>query len=179
MEQNLIRTNMWNIAARYGLVLGVIASIYSLSTTLMADLENSAMLVRLITGILWTAKLVGCIWLMRYAMVSYVKSSDKISNADTFKLGVTTAVLSALVFAAFTFANISYISADLFDLQMEQAMTQMAPMMDSNSRAMVDTVLQNMPQISFFSNLIYCSIYGIVLAAVLSRNIPSKDPFSE
>ena len=177
MEQNLIRTNMWNIAARYGLVLGVIASIYSLSTTLMADLENSAMLVRLITGILWTAKLVGCIWLMRYAMVSYVKSSDKISN--TFKLGVTTAVLSALVFAAFTFANISYISADLFDLQMEQAMTQIAPMMDSNSRAMVDTVLQNMPQISFFSNLIYCSMYGIVLAAILSRNIPSKDPFSE
>ena len=179
MEQNLIRANMWNIAARYGLVLGAIASIYTLSTTMMADLEISATLVKLITCILWTAKLVGCIWLMRYAMVSYVKSSDKISNADTFKLGVTTAVLSALVFAAFTFANISYISADLFDLQMEQAMTQIAPMMDSNSRAIVDTVLQNMPQISFFSNLIYCSMYGIVLAAILSRNIPSKDPFSE
>ena len=179
MEQNLVRANMWNIAARYGLVLGVIASIYTLSTTMMADLEISATLVKLITCILWTAKLVGCIWLMRHAMVSYAKTCDEISNRDIFKLGVTASVLSALVFAAFSFANISYISADLFDLQMEQAMTQMAPMMDSNSLSMVDCYLENLPTITFISNLVYCFIFGTILSAILSRNIPSVDPFAD
>ena len=35
-----------------------------------------------------------------------------------------------------------------------------------------------MPQVMFFSNLVYCFLYGTVLSAVLSRNIPPRDPFA-
>ena len=31
---------------------------------------------------------------------------------------------------------------------------------------------------AFFSNLIYCTIYGTVLSAILSRNIPPRNPFA-
>jgi hypothetical protein len=57
-------------------------------------------------------------------------------------------------------------------------MQQMAPMMDSNTLAQTEKMLDNMSSITFFSNLIYCSIYGILLSGILSRMIPSKDPFA-
>ena len=179
MEQDPIRTNLWNIAARYGLALGLISSLYSLVTTLMTEAGISPLLVSLFTGILWVVKLIGCIWLMKHAMRSYAKTSKVISNKDTLRLGVVTAALSAVVFAAFSFASISYLFADFYEMQMQQVLSQMTPMMDSNSHGMVDKVLQRMPQISFFSNMIYCTAYGTVLSAILSRNIPSDNPFTE
>jgi hypothetical protein len=58
-------------------------------------------------------------------------------------------------------------------------MQQMAPMMDSNTLNAVDSFMENLPQLTFFSNLIYCFLFGTVLTAILSRNIPSKDPFAD
>jgi hypothetical protein len=89
------------------------------------------------------------------------------------------ALLSAIVYAAVSFANVAFISADMFAQEIDAVMQQMAPMMDSNSISLMDTMMEKMPQITFFSNLIYCFIYGTILSAILSRNIPSKDPFAD
>ena len=43
----------------------------------------------------------------------------------------------------------------------------------------MDTYMENLPQITFISNLIYCFLYGMILSFILSRNIPSKDPFAD
>ena len=92
---------------------------------------------------------------------------------------MATAFLSALVYAAASFANMAYISADFFTEQYQVLMQQMMPMMDSNSKDVLEKMLGNMPQITFFSNLIYCFMFGTVVSAVLSRNIPSRDPFAD
>ena len=62
---------------------------------------------------------------------------------------------------------------------MDTVMQAYAQFMDSNSLSQMDKMLAKMPQITFFSNLIYCFIYGTVLSAILSRNIPSRDPFAD
>ena len=100
-------------------------------------------------------------------------------NSHTFKLGMAIALLSAIVYAAVSFANVAFISADMFTEQMNALMQQMAPMMDSNTMSQMDKTMQNLPQLTFFSNLIYCSIYGTLLSAILSRNIPDRNPFSD
>jgi hypothetical protein len=88
------------------------------------------------------------------------------------------AFLSALVYSAFTLADVLVISPDFYANQIDQVMQAYAPMMDSNTLAEMDTMTGRFPQLTFFSNLIYCFIYGTILAAILSRNIPSKDPFA-
>ena len=50
--------------------------------------------------------------------------------------------------------------------------------MDSNTINALDKVEAIMPQMIFFSNLIYCFLYGTVLSAILSRNIPPRNPFA-
>ena len=51
------------------------------------------------------------------------------------------------------------------------------PMMDSNAMSMMEDMIPRMPTISFFINLIWCWLFGTVLAAIFSRNVSSKNPF--
>lgn len=89
------------------------------------------------------------------------------------------ALLSALVYSAFSFANVAFLYPDLFTEQMDTVMQQMAPMLDSNTAAEMDRTMQNLPQITFFSNLIYCFLFGTIVSFALSRSIPSRDPFAD
>jgi hypothetical protein len=111
-------------------------------------------------------------------MRKLVSEYPEADNSATFRFGALTGVLSALIYAAVSFANYEFISPDLISSQMDATMQQLAPMMDSNTMAQTEKMLDNISSITFFSNLIYCSIYGIILSAILSRMIPSKDPFA-
>ena len=178
MEQNVIQKNMWNTAARAGLILGLVSTVYIIVNSWTGRAEIPAFLSILINGAVWCLKFGGCIWLMRFFMKKFVSENPEADNSRTFRLGVAMAILSALVFAAYTLAGVAFISTDHYTEQMEAVMQQMGPMLDSNSLAQVDSVMQNLPKIAFFSNLIYCILYGTVLSAIHSRNIPSKDPFA-
>ena len=112
-------------------------------------------------------------------MKTLAANDSQVSNKDTFRLGALSSILSALVFAAFSFANVAFISRDLFTEQMDAAMQQIAPMLDSNSLSLIENIMQNLPQLTFFGNLIYCFIYGVALSLILSRSIPSRNPFAD
>ena len=179
MEQNQLRKNLWNGAAKAGLVLGGVSSVYLFASQFMTNLELSGFLSGLLSMLLWVAKFGGCIWLMMFFMKKFAAENEDVQNSTTFRFGMLAAFLSALVYSAVSFANVAFISADMFTEQMNALMQQMAPMMDSNTMSQMDKTMQNLPQLTFFSNLIYCSIFGTLLSAILSRNIPSRNPFSD
>ena len=174
-----IKKSMWNIAGKAGLVLGTISAAYMFLTILFEKTDISAFIASLITFVLWGAKFAGCIWVMRTAMKSFAATDESISNQDTFKMGMVTALLSAFVFASISYVNVAFISADMYTEQMDALMQQMASMMDSNTMGVMDKYMQSLPEITFISNLIYCFLYGTVLSAILSRSIPSRDPFAD
>ena len=179
MEENKDRRAFWNLAGTAGLALGLTSTAFMFASQWLTAVEMPSFLSSIVSFIMWTAKFVGCIWLMRFFMQKFVSENPKADNTMTFRLGTAAALLSALVLAAASFANIAFISADMFAEQMEQSMQAMAPYMDSNSMEMMDNMMERMPQISFFSNLFYCFIYGTILSYILSRNIPSKNPFAD
>ena len=178
MEQ-LSKGTMWNTAGKAGLALAAASTAYLLANQFMSQAEIPAFLNSILGFVLWAAKFVGCIWIMKFFMKKYVSKNRVTGNGSTFRLGVMMALLSAILYSGAAFANVAFISADLFDEQMAAMMQQMAPMMDSNTMSMMDTYMENLPQITFVSNFIYCFIFGTVLSYILSRNIPSKDPFAE
>ena len=179
MEQNQLRKNLWNGAAKAGLVLGGVSSVYLFASQFMTNLELPGFLSGLLSMLLWVAKFGGCIWLMMFFMKKFAAENEDVQNSTTFRFGMLAAFLSALVYSAVSFANVAFISADMFTEQMNALMQQMAPMMDSNTMSQMDKTMQNLPQLTFFSNLIYSSIFGTLLSAILSRNIPSRNPFSD
>lgn len=178
MEQNVIQKNMWNTAGKAGLVLGLISTAYMFITKWTGQAEMSAFLVMILNGLLWCLKFGGCIWVMMFFMKKYCAENPDADNKRTRRLGSMMALLSALVYSAFCLADVTFISPDFYTDQIDQAMQTAAPMLDSNSLAEVEGMMNKLPQITFFSNLIYCFVYGSLLAAILSRYIPSKDPFA-
>ena len=170
---------MWNTAGKAGLVLGLYTTVFLFISQMLGQAEIPAFLSTILSLLLWAAKFVGCIGLMVFFMKKFATENDGITNSNTFRMGVTTAFLSALVYSAFAFANVAFISPELFEGQMNEVMQQLAPMMDSNTMNVFEKYLENLPQITFFSNLIYCFLYGTVLSFILSRNIPKNDPFAD
>lgn len=163
---------MWEEASKAGLALGLVSTAYLFITTFLAGAEMSAFLNMALSFLLWAVKFAGCIWLMLKFMRRFAARNAEADNSSTFRFGVITALLSAVIYAAASFANIAYISADMYA-------EQMAPMMDSNTMEQMDDMLGIMPQLTFFSNLIYCFFYGTILSFILSRNIPDRNPFAE
>jgi hypothetical protein len=176
MEQNITRKDMWNTAATAGLVLGAVSAAYMFVTQLMAG--TSGFMMTILGFLLWAAKFGGCIWLMAFFMKKHAAAHPEVDNKETFRLGMITALLSALVYSAAAFANIAFISGDAIAEQVNLTMQQMGSMMDSNSMSLMETYMEKLPQITFFSNLLYCFVFGTVLSYILSRNIPSRDPFA-
>ncbi len=179
MEQNVIQKNMWNTAGKAGLFLGLVSTAFLFISQSLGQIEIPALLNSILSFVLWAAKFAGCIWIMKFFMKKFASENTSVTNSSTFRLGTAMALLSALVYSAFAFANVAFISPELFEGQMDAVMQQMAPMMDSNTQSVMETYLENLPQITFISNLIYCFLYGMILSFILSRNIPSKDPFAE
>ena len=178
MEQNVIQKNMWNTAGKGGLVLGGISTAYLFITQGIGQAELPKFLTSILTIILWIVKFGGCIWFMMYFMKKFAAENPDVDNNNTFRFGIATAFLSALVYSAFSFANVAFLFPDMFTEQMDMLMQQMAPMLDSNSISQMEKTMQNLPQLTFISNLIYCFIYGTIISFALSRSIPSKNPFA-
>lgn len=169
---------IWNTAGIAGLALGAVSTACMFAGQFLSTLQLSQGATTLYGLLLWIVETGTCIWLMSFFMKKMVKENEGVTNSQTFKMGMATAVLSGLLFSAVTFANIAYISADYYTENVYTVIEQMSSALDSNSIAAVDKVIDYLPQISFFSTLIQCVIFGIIVAAILSRTIPSKDPFA-
>ena len=179
MEQKALRKTLWEEAGKAGLVLGAVSAAYLFLTQFLGGAKLPALVTMLVSTILWAAKFGGCIWLMMYYMKKFASQNPSVENNTVYKFGMAVSVLSALVYAAASFANTAFISADMIAENMNILMEQMAPMMDSNSADQMEDLMAKLPQITFFSNLFYCIIYGSAVSFILSRNIPNKNPFAD
>ncbi len=177
MEQNALRRQMWEDAGKAGLILGLVSTAYLFLNQFLSGIQMPSVATAIISMILWAVKFGACIWLMMHFMKRLTRQNSEADNSTTFRFGIMTAILSALVYSAASFANIAFISGDAIVEQTNLMIQQMAPMMDSNSMTQVDQMMEKLPQITFFSNLIYCFFFGTILSFILSRNIPSRNPF--
>lgn len=179
MKEKTIAKDMWESAGYAGLALGLVSAAYMFINNALSTSDMSGGLATLIVMLAWMAKFAGCIILMKYFMKKFSASHPEATNKDTFKMGVKTSLLSALLFSAIQFADMVYISADTYKQQFETAMQTLGPQMDANTLKFMKDYFEMMPEFSFFGNLIYCFLFGTVVSSIISRNIPSKDPFAD
>ena len=171
---------MWNAAGTAGLVLGSISTIYLFASQLIAgNLAPASFWQSALAIILWFVKLISCIWFLYFFMKRYAQANEGIDQKSIFRMGRATALLSALMFSAIYLANMLYISADFYEQVFQTAINQMTPTLDSNAMNAMEKVMGMLPQITFSYYLIYCFIFGTVLAAILSRYISSKEQLTD
>ncbi|MGM9741871.1 MAG: DUF4199 domain-containing protein [Candidatus Cryptobacteroides sp.] len=176
---------LWNEGSKYGLYLGAATGIFiflnMITTSMSGGSAGLKMLAVALNAGLWLLKFIGCLWLMRFFMLRFVMDHPSAGNRHTFRLGVIIALTSALVYSGINLLNICVISPDNIKEAVDtlmQTYTSIGAFSDSEMIA-VEKMLGWYPQIAFFSNFIYCFIYGTVVSLIFSGSIPPKDIFAE
>lgn len=181
MEKQYDKKNILNEGAIAGLVFGLISIFYMVITAYTGKLGSGkpaiAALISVLNVILWAVKFFGCIFLMRALMKKYVSVYPEAGNTETFRYGVVTALFSAVLYSGAYLAYVLFIDPEVLTAAMDTVMESYSSMLDSNSMTEIESMKGSLPQITFFTNLFYCFIYGTILSAILSRNIPSRNPF--
>lgn len=162
------KKSLWNEAAIAGLILGAISSAY---------MYLSGIAGTVVTLLMGLVKFVGCIYLMYFFMKKFSAGNPDAGHSEVFRFGSLVALLSALLYAAFSLAYLLYINPDSLSEALDKAMETYESILDSNSLEQLESLVPKMPTISFFTNLFYCWIFGTILSAIFSRNIPSDNPF--
>jgi len=173
--------SFWNLSAKAGFTLGGISILYlaftALGTAIGSESAAVSVIFSVLNFILWTAKLFVCFFLLRGFMRLY--SSQKAdSSASVFKFGMSVAALSALVYSAAYLAYVLFVAPDTFSQVMDALLS--SPLYDSNTKAAMSELTPKLPAISFFSNFVWCFLYGTILSAFISRSIgggSSSNPF--
>ena len=182
MAESYSRKDFWDGAGKAGLVLGLVPIVYMLIEQLL--LQDAAEKLgtapaTLVTFLLWTAKFVGCILLMRWFMRRFANTHDGVTRRDASRYGSAIALTSALIYSAFVLAWSKFIDPEMFTRAFEQAAEQYSAYMDSNTMEMMEEMQGQMPVIAFFSNFIWCFLYGSILSSILSSRIGRDvDPFA-
>ncbi len=178
MGKNVSRGVMWNDAAKVGIVLGIVPVAYLLLTQLVGrGLGSHAFLAGAVNFLLWLVKFLACIWLMMLYMKKFARER-RADNSETFRFGCIVAGCSALIVAAFSLANVLLINPDAVSSQFNAVFENYSSSLDSNTQEVLVRIQGMMPQLTFFSNLIYCFLFGVILSYILSRNIPPRNPFA-
>ena len=177
-----INNSNWEEAGRAGLVLGCISTAYMLAewstTSLFGQSGAFAMIAAgVINIILWAVKFGACLYLMRLFMLRYSAGHPEEGNGEVFRFGARVALLSAIIYSAAYLAYVLFLAPDIFEKTI--GMLRDNPMMDAASIGQIEEMLPKMPTMSFFVTFGYCWLFGTVLSAKYSRNIPSSNPFED
>lgn len=175
MAQDINFKSLWTAAAIPGVVLAAISTAYLLANTYitMAAFPGSSALVFFLD----LAKIVACIWLMRLYMKRFSTDFSDASASDLRHLGTLIAVLSALIFATASMAFYKY-NPEIVGEAIDTVLGMYQDKLDSNSMNALDKMMENLPQLIFFSQFIYCTFYGWVLSAILAGRIIPSNPFA-
>lgn len=175
---------VWNDAMRGGLVLGGVSIVYMICNLLLTEAAGaSSAAVSVIASVgsvlLWVFKFLLCLQLFKRFMQRFASSHEEVTNRDTFRYGVVVALLSALVYSAFYLAWVTLIQPDALAESLDLAREAYASIMTADQLESFEEMLPKLPGMTFFLNFIYCFLFGTVLSSIYSRNIPSRNPFSE
>ena len=171
------KKTLWNNAGRAGLVLGGVSIAYLLLTWVLTMVHLPGFVSGLVNALLWIGKFSACLYLMYFFMKRFRDRHSGTDRGELFKFGVIIAVCSALLYSAFYLAYVQFIVPDLFSESLAQVMESYSSMLDSSAMSSLQQMEGKMPQIGFFGNLIYCCLFGSILAAIYSGSLCKDNPF--
>ena len=172
MNEKINNSLLWNAAGKTGLVFGLFSGACLTLKQLLAIHWDSVTGVAIAGIVLWAVEFFGCIWMMAFFMKKLCRDYAGVTSLDTYRYGRRIALLSALIFAAINLLLMLTVAKELTETALEEALAQYGSMLDANSREALDNLRGNLPALTFFSQFIYCWLYGTVLSSILSRTIP-------
>lgn len=168
--------NKWKSAATDGLILSAITIVYLLVTNL---LPSGAKWSSFVTIPLWIAKFGGCIWLLYWLMRLYSTKFETITYRSSFAYGTLVSLFSAIVCSCWQYFSMTVLFSKSTDNMMEQVISVMGTQYTEEQMEAVMPLLENLPQISLFANLVYFTLFGLMVSAIAANYTKKVNPFND
>lgn len=170
---NMETNNQWSLAALDGLLLSLVTIIFSLITSVFVPKG-------IVSILLWALKFGGCLYLLFYFMKKYSGNFDHVSYKQSFFFGFLVCLFSSVICACFMFLSITVLFPETVDQITEQVQGVLATQnYDAEQESQAMAMLNNLPQIMLFGSLIYYTLYGLIVSAILANFTKKENPFPE
>ena len=166
-----MQTNKWSVAATYGIILALVTILYSVATTVV-ELPSA------VTIILWIIKFSLSIWLVYYFIKEYSKQFETFTYKQGFNFGLILCFLSSIICAAYMFMHFAFLFPDATNAQMELIAQNMESSNPEGSEALTK-IMPHLPKIIFAFFLIYCTLFGMLVSAIVANYTKKGDIFTE
>lgn len=156
-------------------ISGIFLALVTVSVAILNIVTGSPVL----NGILWLAKLIGTIWLLRYFMKRYGENN---SGSSTFGFGFAASFCSAVICGACYFALYRYICPGKVTETIDALMTTFASTgsMTDEIRDSLLMVQDNFAQLSCVIIFLWCTFLGLIFSAILASGTRhGQDVFSK
>ncbi len=154
------RNTLWGEAGIDGIFLALV-------TIAVATLETFVS-SGILDIILWIAKLVATIWLLRFFMQRFGMNNE---GSSTFKFGFATSFCSALLCGVFYFALYRFICpekvSESFDLVVSN-LASTGALTDEISDSLL-MIQDNFAQLTSVFTFLWCTFLGLIFSAILSK----------
>ena len=182
MNSDISAKTLWDCGGKGGLILGGVTIGFMLLNLLVGLLPDSSVGVFLSTVlnfILWGAKLFCCIYVLYALMRKFTLDFPGSDRKTVRKYGVITGFTSAILVAAFSLVYYLYIDPNALSDSFTAATEAYSSMLDSNSMQAMEQLQGSLPSITFFSLLIYCTLFGWAASAIIASRLVKDDPFKQ
>ena len=160
-------------AARAALAFGAISGGYIFVSGALGKLD-SLVISNIVSIVLWLAKFIGCIALMKYLMKKLQGSFEGVTRGSLISYGTMIALFSAIITAACSYISVQYVFPDQMSQAFDMVFRQYSSMLDSNSMAALEQMEGKMGVMSLTGNFIWCFLYGWILSTILAGSVAGK-----
>lgn len=176
MDKSVSSRELWNKASATGLILALVTIAFGVLASLTGKM-GSAIAGNTLSILLGLAKIIVCIVLFRYFLVKLKEGHPDAAKQDLKHYGLRIALCSSILVAGYNLLDILVINPDQVNQVAESFRTAYSQFADSNTLNAMDAIEGKMPVYVFFVTLIYCFVWGWVLAAIFSSSLAPSDPF--
>ncbi len=178
MKKEFSSSVSWNSAALAGLVMGASTIALDYLPMLPALTGCGETAGYLLGGALKIVKIIACICLFRVLMLRFFRTVQT-DYARLQRYGLKVAMFSSILVAGFSLLQILVINPDMLGQTVQAVQNTYQNMMDSNTAAAMEKMISKLPVITFFSSVVYCYLWGWILATTFARRLFPANPFGE
>lgn len=167
-----MQSNKWSVAAQNAIMLSLVTILATLIQGVFREMPG------FLGIIIWVVKFSLSIYLVYYFVKEYSKSFDVFTYKQGFQFGVILCLLSSTIGAAYLFLHMGFLFPEATMSQMELIAQNMEASNPQGAEA-ISSVMEHLPKIAFVFALIYYTIIGVIVSAVVANYTKKGDIFTE
>ncbi|MDD4058625.1 MAG: DUF4199 domain-containing protein [Bacteroidales bacterium] len=167
-----MQSNKWSIAAQNAIILALVTILATLVQAVFPEMPGFMGII------IWVVKLTLSVYLVYYFIKEYSKNFETFSYKQGFNFGAILCLLSSVIGAAYLFLHMGFLFPEATMSQMELIAQSMEASNPEGAEA-ISGVMEHLPKLAFVFSLIYYTIFGLIVSAIVANYTKKGDIFAQ